>query len=301
MVAELQVPQDQLAHWLEELSQYHMVIQHRPGRRHCNADALSRLPVLPGGCGTRLEVHPSDLPCGGCPKCKKAHESWSAFAEEVDDVGLCPSRAVGHTARIWGSARTLSCQRRLLLAKSLGSARLRSLRPLSPGVCFRGLPGFTLEIPPLIRENLEGTQNERRTAAVPELPRVNFSVMSESCSRFTRHAPLLIDHWPTARWKGTTTPSWTQCSALLPRQKTAQNCRDEHLAQIARALPSAVNRNIRQRGGTFSHPRRQDDPGESPDEGFPPPRGAGTPQGGSWVPPTIVPEHSGVLVPHTWL
>ena len=49
-------PQDQLAGWLEELSQYHMVIQHRPGRRHCNADALTRLPVLPGDCDTRLEV-----------------------------------------------------------------------------------------------------------------------------------------------------------------------------------------------------------------------------------------------------
>nr|XP_022308171.1 uncharacterized protein LOC111114176 [Crassostrea virginica] len=80
-------PQDQSACWLEELSQYHMVIQHRPGRRHCNADALPRLPVPPGFCGTRLEVHPSDLPCGGCPKCTKAHDNWNAFAEEVDDVG----------------------------------------------------------------------------------------------------------------------------------------------------------------------------------------------------------------------
>ena len=87
------MPQDQLTHWLKELSQYHMVIQHGPGCRHCNADALSCLPVPPGGCGTRLEVDPSDLPCGGCPKCKKAHESWSAFAEEVDDVGLL-SKAV---------------------------------------------------------------------------------------------------------------------------------------------------------------------------------------------------------------
>ena len=65
-------PQDQLARWLEELSQYHMVIQHRPGRRHCNADAPSRLLVPPGGC---------------CPKCTKAHDNWNAFAEEVDDVG----------------------------------------------------------------------------------------------------------------------------------------------------------------------------------------------------------------------
>ena len=39
--------QEQLARWLEGLSHYDMVIQYRPGRRHCNADALSRLPVPP--------------------------------------------------------------------------------------------------------------------------------------------------------------------------------------------------------------------------------------------------------------
>ena len=77
-LVSFQCPQNQLAGWLVELSQYHMVIQHRPFRRHFNAYALSRLPVPPGGCGTRLEVHPSDLPCGGCLKCKKAHESWNA-------------------------------------------------------------------------------------------------------------------------------------------------------------------------------------------------------------------------------
>ena len=46
---------------------------------------MSRLPVPPGG--TNLDVHPSDLPCGGCPKCTKAHDNWNAFVEEVDDVG----------------------------------------------------------------------------------------------------------------------------------------------------------------------------------------------------------------------
>ncbi|MCG7869674.1 MAG: retroviral-like aspartic protease family protein, partial [Candidatus Thiodiazotropha taylori] len=35
-------PDGQLARWLEELSQYDMVVRHRPGRKHENADALSR-------------------------------------------------------------------------------------------------------------------------------------------------------------------------------------------------------------------------------------------------------------------
>jgi hypothetical protein len=32
-------PQGQLARWLEELSQFNMKIQHRPGKKHTNADA----------------------------------------------------------------------------------------------------------------------------------------------------------------------------------------------------------------------------------------------------------------------
>ena len=84
-------PQDHLALWLEELSQYHMVIQHRPGRRHCNADALSHLPVLLGSCGTRLDVHPSDLPCGGCPKCKRAHDNSSSTSTKRETLGVSRS------------------------------------------------------------------------------------------------------------------------------------------------------------------------------------------------------------------
>ena len=37
-------PQGQLARWLEELSQFNMEIQHRPGKKHTNADASSRIP-----------------------------------------------------------------------------------------------------------------------------------------------------------------------------------------------------------------------------------------------------------------
>jgi hypothetical protein len=79
-------PQDQLARWLEELSQYNMEIQHRPGRKHVNVDALSRLPHTYGAADTAMAVHLRDLPCGGCQKCTKAHEFWNTFTETVDDV-----------------------------------------------------------------------------------------------------------------------------------------------------------------------------------------------------------------------
>ena len=37
-------PEDQLARWLERLQEYDFEILHRPGRKHGNADGLSRLP-----------------------------------------------------------------------------------------------------------------------------------------------------------------------------------------------------------------------------------------------------------------
>ncbi|KAH3755408.1 hypothetical protein DPMN_190104 [Dreissena polymorpha] len=62
-----------------------MQIVHRPGNKHGNADALSRLGVDTDNHyehGVRLV----DLPCGGCPKCKRAEEKWSKFIEDVDNV-----------------------------------------------------------------------------------------------------------------------------------------------------------------------------------------------------------------------
>ena len=37
-------PQGQIAHWLEIIAEYDFTIQHRPGLKHSNTDALSRLP-----------------------------------------------------------------------------------------------------------------------------------------------------------------------------------------------------------------------------------------------------------------
>ena len=43
-------PEGQIARWLEHLQQYHFTIEHRPGERHGNADALSRRPCLSDAC-----------------------------------------------------------------------------------------------------------------------------------------------------------------------------------------------------------------------------------------------------------
>ena len=35
-------PQGQVAHWIDLLAEFNFVVQHRPGTKHGNADALSR-------------------------------------------------------------------------------------------------------------------------------------------------------------------------------------------------------------------------------------------------------------------
>ncbi|VDI25780.1 Hypothetical predicted protein [Mytilus galloprovincialis] len=62
--------------------------QKRPGKRHQNADALSRLPDLacPQNRLAAGNVLKHNLPCGACDYCTRAHQSWLGFQEDVDNV-----------------------------------------------------------------------------------------------------------------------------------------------------------------------------------------------------------------------
>ncbi|XP_041376682.1 uncharacterized protein LOC121389136 [Gigantopelta aegis] len=79
-------PQGQLARWLEELGQYNMQIQHRPGKQHMDADALSRLPLSQPCPEFKAGVKLQDLPCGGCKYCVRANDKWGSFFDNVDDA-----------------------------------------------------------------------------------------------------------------------------------------------------------------------------------------------------------------------
>ena len=49
-------PEGQLARWLDPLQEYDFTVLHRPGKRHSNADALSRLPCHQCGRETHLQT-----------------------------------------------------------------------------------------------------------------------------------------------------------------------------------------------------------------------------------------------------
>ena len=87
-------PTDQMARWLEILSQFDFDIEHRAGKKHGNADSLSRMPCDPDSCdcydGSTIL---SDLPCRGCITCQRRHREWSDFFS-VDDVIPLSSKSV---------------------------------------------------------------------------------------------------------------------------------------------------------------------------------------------------------------
>ena len=86
-------PTDQMARWLEILFQFEFVIEHREGKRHSNADSLSRTPCDPDTCdcynGSQII---EELPCGGCTTCQRRHREWSDFFGEDDIVPLSAKR-----------------------------------------------------------------------------------------------------------------------------------------------------------------------------------------------------------------
>ena len=87
MAFELKDIQGQLARRIEEVSQYDMLVQHRPGKHHSNADGLSHIPdslcycpCYSPGCSLKA------LPCGGCAFCTQVEMQWKTFNDSVDDI-----------------------------------------------------------------------------------------------------------------------------------------------------------------------------------------------------------------------
>ncbi|CAG2242226.1 unnamed protein product [Mytilus edulis] len=59
----------------------------RAGKKHINADGLSRIPDDIEACRNyRPDVNLEELPCGGCKFCTRARQQWQTFEEEVDFV-----------------------------------------------------------------------------------------------------------------------------------------------------------------------------------------------------------------------
>ena len=79
----LKEPKDRIARWIEVLSAYHFTVEYRPGKRHGNADAMSRCPN-PRNCCCPVPDEP--LKCGPCHKCQM----------RTEDSAVCPTHPDVH-------------------------------------------------------------------------------------------------------------------------------------------------------------------------------------------------------------
>ncbi len=66
----LKEPKGRIARWIEIMSSFDFTIEYRPGKKHGNADALSRCPD-PWDCQCQDTDNLETLQCGPCPKCIK--------------------------------------------------------------------------------------------------------------------------------------------------------------------------------------------------------------------------------------
>ncbi len=83
-----------MARWIEILTQFIFKIVHRSGKKHLNADSLSRIPCDPDDCNCYDgQTILTELPCGGCDKCQKKHKMWSDFSE-MDGVNTVNARCI---------------------------------------------------------------------------------------------------------------------------------------------------------------------------------------------------------------
>ena len=68
----LKEPKDRIARWLEIMSAYQFLVEYRPGRKHGNADVMSRRQCNPSDCKCPiLDEDEGTLKCGPCSKCRR--------------------------------------------------------------------------------------------------------------------------------------------------------------------------------------------------------------------------------------
>lgn len=77
----LKTPTGQMARWIQEVGTYNLVVTHRPGRKHGNADALSR------------------RPCQACRHQQKLHEESQDCDTDVQQLPVDEVQSVSATTR----------------------------------------------------------------------------------------------------------------------------------------------------------------------------------------------------------
>jgi hypothetical protein len=108
----LKMPSGQIARWLQEIGNYNLIITHRPGRQHGNADTLSR------------------KPCKACSRQQDKHTELEAKDKEesfinMDNAQLCQTRAI---TRSQGTSNTKYPVQKQLILKGWELSEIKKSR-----------------------------------------------------------------------------------------------------------------------------------------------------------------------------
>ncbi len=110
----LKEPKGRIARWIEILSSFDFIIEYRPGKKHGNADALSRCPD-PWDCQCQDIDNLETLQCGPCAKCcKRSKDMVEHLGTHIDSpvpvANICgteePSTARTVTTRSMSDGET---------------------------------------------------------------------------------------------------------------------------------------------------------------------------------------------------
>ena len=116
----LKEPKDWIARWLEIMSAYQFVVEYRPGKKHGNADAMSRRQCNPSECKCPvLDGDEEILKCGPCSKCRKRADTMdSSFMDEDGKARDHNTGPVGNNNKKPKSMRSQGTQTELSPAQS---------------------------------------------------------------------------------------------------------------------------------------------------------------------------------------
>eukprot|EP00731_Ephydatia_muelleri_P011498 Em0006g392a len=121
-------PEGQVARWLETLSEYDFEVLHRPGKKHTNADSLSRMPC------SQCRLPPEDNEDQGCVLAVTdswmpswTHEELAAHQRQDPDLKqvikwletktlpkVFPKNASSHVKALWSQCHHLVMQNKIL-------------------------------------------------------------------------------------------------------------------------------------------------------------------------------------------
>ena len=117
-------PEGQVARWLESLAEYDFKVQHRPGKKHTNADALSRLPgqLVDVNVSSTTSVPNSNwLPCLTESQICELQDIDEDIKQVIDWVehpnarpNQCPTSASHMLKSLWAQKKYLEVKRGIL-------------------------------------------------------------------------------------------------------------------------------------------------------------------------------------------